>query len=290
MPPSQRSCPPRALRLGVGVLAVDQTTKLAAPLVADGPLGSVVMPMFNDEFTLGVAAAPVGPTVLAAIVMLVVFGGYAVHLARDGRLPWWSPALLIAGALGNLIDRVALGAVRDFLVTPWAIINVADVAVVVGLVAYLTMPLRRSRATRDRRPTGGLPRPGRKATVMHLLRAHCPSCLQQIEIPAGVCALLPGLGQPVAYAFACPYCGEQVVRAADSPTLSSLDAAGASASGPRERDSGPAHPERPQAGPALAPTTSSTSTSSWSTRTGSSRSSPSEHARVVDIGGSRRAG
>ena len=47
-------------------------------------------------------------------------------------------ALLLAGIFGNTVDRIALGHVRDFLVT-WAIptfvFNVADLFVVVGCVA-----------------------------------------------------------------------------------------------------------------------------------------------------------
>src|SRR3954471_3159467 len=44
-------------------------------------------------------------------------------------------ALLLAGILGNTVDRLALGHVRDFLVTwalPTLVFNVADLLVVVG--------------------------------------------------------------------------------------------------------------------------------------------------------------
>jgi lipoprotein signal peptidase len=34
-----------------------------------------------------------------------------------------------------VLDRARFGAVRDFIPTPFAIINVADIAVVVGVVA-----------------------------------------------------------------------------------------------------------------------------------------------------------
>ena len=43
-------------------------------------------------------------------------------------------AALVASGAGNVIDRVRLGSVRDFLVVPGAIINVADLAVAAGVV------------------------------------------------------------------------------------------------------------------------------------------------------------
>jgi lipoprotein signal peptidase len=45
------------------------------------------------------------------------------------------PALIAGGMLGNVLDRARFGAVRDFIPTPFAIINLADVAVMVGVVA-----------------------------------------------------------------------------------------------------------------------------------------------------------
>ena len=46
-----------------------------------------------------------------------------------------SLALLLAGAMGNLVDRVVNGHVTDFIdIGPWYIFNVADSAIVVGVV------------------------------------------------------------------------------------------------------------------------------------------------------------
>jgi signal peptidase II len=55
-----------------------------------------------------------------------------------GRSDCLAGALVLAGIFGNTVDRIALGHVRDFLVT-WAIpslvFNVADLFVVVGCAA-----------------------------------------------------------------------------------------------------------------------------------------------------------
>lgn len=56
---------------------------------------------------------------------------------HDNSLKSWSLSLIIGGALGNIIDRVQLGYVIDFLdvhwgIHHWPIFNVADSAVCVG--------------------------------------------------------------------------------------------------------------------------------------------------------------
>jgi len=60
-------------------------------------------------------------------------------------------ALLLAGIFGNTVDRLALGHVRDFLVT-WAIptlaFNVADLLVVVGSASLLIARYRGGRRSR----------------------------------------------------------------------------------------------------------------------------------------------
>jgi signal peptidase II len=60
-------------------------------------------------------------------------------LMRPDR-PWlWLPTgLLVGGALGNLIDRLANGAVTDFIKLPhWPAFNVADISITFGVFALL---------------------------------------------------------------------------------------------------------------------------------------------------------
>jgi signal peptidase II len=84
--------------------------------------------MFSDGGTLLVIFA------LAALAALLVF--FATH--RDRPLVWLPTGLLIGGATGNLIDRVAEGAVVDFVDLPWwPAFNLADVAITLGVLALL---------------------------------------------------------------------------------------------------------------------------------------------------------
>jgi hypothetical protein len=87
---------------------------------------------------------------------------------------------------------------------------------------------------------------------MPTIRTGCPSCRQPIDFAAGQCALLGGPdGQPVAYGFVCPHCGEPVVRRADRRAAAMLLIGGASPRGAEERVVRPLHPEKPGFGPPL---------------------------------------
>ena len=54
--------------------------------------------------------------------------------------PWlWLPTgMLVGGAIGNLIDRVANGQVTDFIKLPaWPAFNVADMSITFGVLILL---------------------------------------------------------------------------------------------------------------------------------------------------------
>ena len=89
-----------------------------------------------------------------------LLAGFAV-LAAAG-LVWWlatgasgrlwaiSLGLLIGGAIGNAIDRLRLGGVADFFSLHaygfyWYVFNIADVAIVAGVVGLLYDSIRTSR-------------------------------------------------------------------------------------------------------------------------------------------------
>lgn len=80
-----------------------------------------------------------GGVIVAAVVAVAVVA-LVVYFARHGTRPWmWLPTgLLLGGALGNIVDRLREGAVIDFVKLPyWPPFNVADSAIVVGVVVLL---------------------------------------------------------------------------------------------------------------------------------------------------------
>jgi len=126
------------------VVAVDQGTKaIARSLVARGDRVEI-LPFLHIEnvrnkgvaFGLGgdISVILIGATI-AALVGLLVF---LAARGRGGWLVWLPAALLVGGALGNLADRVRDGAVTDFIDFPlWPTFNLADVAIVAGVILLL---------------------------------------------------------------------------------------------------------------------------------------------------------
>ena len=69
---------------------------------------------------------------VVGIAVLLYF--YHAHAGGDWRVRV-SMGLLLGGAVGNLIDRLVLGRVTDFLdVGAWPVFNLADSSIVTGVI------------------------------------------------------------------------------------------------------------------------------------------------------------
>ena len=74
--------------------------------------------------------------------LLAALGAYALFARSSGPLEVWAVALVAAGGASNVLDRLAFGYVRDYVLVgrpgwPTAAFNLADVAVVVGFALFL---------------------------------------------------------------------------------------------------------------------------------------------------------
>jgi signal peptidase II len=126
------------------VIAIDQGTKAIARSAVDPGGRTEVLPFlaFQNVRNKGVAFG-LGGDISAVLIgaTIAVLLGLLVYLATRGRGGWlvWLPAaLLIGGAVGNLADRVRDGAVTDFIDLPlWPVFNLADVAIVAGVLLLL---------------------------------------------------------------------------------------------------------------------------------------------------------
>ena len=97
----------------------------------------------NDGMAFGLSF-PGGKHIL--LVMTILLTGFIVGFLwkeKDGHpLVKYGLALILSGAIGNLIDRLFYGKVVDFLDIMvgnfhWYIFNVADSAVTVGMVLFI---------------------------------------------------------------------------------------------------------------------------------------------------------
>jgi signal peptidase II len=118
--------------VAAGVLLIDQASKDVAVH------GSPLVPR-NPDYAFGLVGGSATALVLASFVVLGVFLLVAYQLVVRLEISPILPALVLGGTLGNVADRMQLGAVRDFVATPWAIVNVADIAVAAGVIGLTFM-------------------------------------------------------------------------------------------------------------------------------------------------------
>jgi len=130
------------------VVVVDQAVKAAveAHIVSGqhvdvlGPLGLTLS--HNRGVAFGLAGGAGTGLVLVTVVALAFVG---FLFSRDPTRPWmWVAVGLVAGgALGNLADRIRADAVTDYIDLPhWPPFNLADVAIVVGVLLLALVYLR----------------------------------------------------------------------------------------------------------------------------------------------------
>ncbi len=137
------------ITLVLAIILVDQLTKhlvrerLAVPVELFGGL----LTLFRTEnagafLSLGADAPPIVRTIVFGVFVAVTLAGaaYALATGRVRRSEAYAVALVVAGGIGNLIDRIARGGrVTDFLYLEagplhTGVFNVADMAITIGVI------------------------------------------------------------------------------------------------------------------------------------------------------------
>jgi signal peptidase II len=143
----------RIIAVAAAVVALDQLSKHLVRSAVDVGESHKVIPGLHlvQVRNTGVAFSLFsgGGTLVLVFTLLalaVLVGFFAMRPTRP--LLWLPTGLLIGGALGNLIDRIAHGAVTDFIKLPhWPAFNFSDIAITLGVVLLvLVLESRRGNA------------------------------------------------------------------------------------------------------------------------------------------------
>jgi signal peptidase II len=153
-----RTLPPlttRATRLSgllaiLGACLLDQATKLSALATLGRGEVFALLPVFNlrlsfnegISFSLFTETFTGRPLILAGITLLMTALLGLLLVRSTTRLEAVALGLIIGGALGNVLDRLRIGAVVDFLDVHvwgfhWPAFNLADSAIVIGAMALV---------------------------------------------------------------------------------------------------------------------------------------------------------
>ena len=147
--------------LSLPLYAVDQWTKYLVLQRIDQHQSKIVVPDFFDLVNITNTGAAFGSfknnnaffIAISCIALLIVL----LLLVRKCEADAWrdvSLALLLAGILGNLTDRLLHGHVIDFLLfnlhiryaDPWPAFNVADSCITIAVVCFIIHSFSHERA------------------------------------------------------------------------------------------------------------------------------------------------
>jgi signal peptidase II len=148
------------LTLAFAVAALDQWTKqMVRDHLAYGELRALIPGFFNLTYLRNTGAAwglfggqNIG-LVLLSIVMLLAIIRFRRSFLTDSLSHRAAFGCMIGGIVGNLLDRVRLGYVVDFLDFHWGArhfpaFNVADSAICIGVGIYIATSFIADRAAR----------------------------------------------------------------------------------------------------------------------------------------------
>ena len=152
----------RGLILAAAILVADQLSKHYMlfvlhlpivghiPLVELGPFGFDLTMVWNRGVTFGMLAGDSAWTQFALGAVALVISAFLVRwMARaENRMTAYALGAVVGGAVGNVIDRLRFGAVADFFDAHafgwhWYVFNVADAAIVVGVLVLVADALFR---------------------------------------------------------------------------------------------------------------------------------------------------
>jgi|SRR4029450_3638668 signal peptidase II len=154
------------LLLSVPLYALDQWTKqLVLRFIGPDEPRTVIAPDFFELVNVTNTGAAFGSfknnNTLFILISSVAFLIVVTLLVRRHPRDAWrdvSLALLLAGILGNLTDRLLYGHVIDFLLfnlhlphaDPWPAFNVADSCISIAVVLFIIHSLRRTTGAAER--------------------------------------------------------------------------------------------------------------------------------------------
>jgi signal peptidase II len=139
----------RFLAIATLVVSLDQATKAAIRgWLTPGerwPEGAELLVISHVQNTGAAFGILQGAGTFLVVATLATVGAITIFLLMLPAHSRWYPlalSLILGGAIGNLIDRLRLGHVTDFIdPTHYPAFNIADSAIVVGVIAVAALSL-----------------------------------------------------------------------------------------------------------------------------------------------------
>ncbi|MFH0771876.1 MAG: signal peptidase II [Candidatus Omnitrophota bacterium] len=135
------------------VVILDQITKMAAVFYLNDlePL-PLICGILNFTLVRNTGAAFglfKGNASLFVLISVVAIMAISFHLLKKNTVFYFPLSLILGGAIGNLIDRLRLGYVIDFIdFQVWPVFNVADSCITIGAATLFFLIIKGKNASR----------------------------------------------------------------------------------------------------------------------------------------------
>ena len=136
-----------AIPIIVGVLIFDLVTKEVAMAIPLYEIRSFIPGILNfthyenDGAAWNIFAGNQALLIVISVVFIALISTFYFFERKNGVVFHIGIALILGGAIGNMVDRVFIGIVRDFLQfdfwRSFPVFNIADVALTIGVVLVI---------------------------------------------------------------------------------------------------------------------------------------------------------
>lgn len=127
----------------IGLIGIDIVTKVIfeGKSISLIPNFLILESVHNYGAGLGLLSGHTVLLIILSFVFLMVFIAYDIIAKNNNKLYTTALSFILAGAIGNLVDRIFLGYVRDFIHIKISIMpyyfNFADIFLTVGIILFL---------------------------------------------------------------------------------------------------------------------------------------------------------
>ncbi|MBT3704264.1 signal peptidase II [Candidatus Peregrinibacteria bacterium] len=125
------------------LLLADQITKILAINLLDEPVKLIgnfltLEKTFNPGIAFGIGVHPRLILIFSILLIVLVLKVAKEEMNFENVFSKWAISLILAGAFGNVIDRINKGEVLDFIsFNFWPAFNLADIFIVAGVILVI---------------------------------------------------------------------------------------------------------------------------------------------------------
>lgn len=133
--------------LAIIIILLDQLSKILYVNVFHAPNVTLIKGVFNLVYVENKGAAwgmfagnQIWLYIFSGILITAMIVFYFIYNKKLDKLFNYSLMIIIAGAVGNMIDRIALGYVRDMIefgFVEFPVFNIADSAITIGAILLI---------------------------------------------------------------------------------------------------------------------------------------------------------